>query len=57
MEALRIFETHAHYDDEAFDEDRDELLSRMEAGGIRKIIDSAKEYDLPDGGTPDVRHR
>ena len=45
MEALRIFETHAHYDDEAFDEDRDELLSRMEAGGIRKIIDVAASIE------------
>ena len=24
-----IFETHAHYDDEAFDEDREELLSSL----------------------------
>ena len=24
-----IFDTHAHYDDEAFDEDRDQLLSSM----------------------------
>ena len=23
---IHIFDTHAHYDDEAFDEDRDELL-------------------------------
>ena len=24
-----IFESHAHYDDEAFDEDREELLNSM----------------------------
>ena len=29
-----IFDTHAHYDDEQFDTDRDELLSSMAAGGI-----------------------
>ena len=26
MKELKIFESHAHYDDEAFDEDREELL-------------------------------
>ena len=24
-----IFDTHAHYDDEAFDDDREKLLERM----------------------------
>ena len=33
-----IFETHAHYDDEAFDEDREKLLETMHAHGIEKII-------------------
>ncbi|MBO5030680.1 MAG: TatD family hydrolase [Lachnospiraceae bacterium] len=33
-----IFETHAHYDDEAFDEDRDVLLSSMHDNGIGFIV-------------------
>ena len=33
-----IFESHAHYDDEAFDEDRDILLSSMRDNGIEYII-------------------
>lgn len=33
-----IFETHAHYDDEAFDEDRDILLSAMPEQGIEYIV-------------------
>ncbi len=33
-----IFETHAHYDDEKFDEDRDVLLSSMKENGIGRII-------------------
>lgn len=33
-----IFETHAHYDDEAFDEDRDILLSSMRGNGIAYIV-------------------
>lgn len=33
-----IFESHAHYDDEAFDEDREELLSSMKEAGVGFII-------------------
>lgn len=33
-----IIETHAHYDDEAFDEDRDVLLGSMQTHGIEKVI-------------------
>lgn len=33
-----IFETHAHYDDAQFDEDRDALLSAMESGGVGTIV-------------------
>lgn len=33
-----IFDTHAHYDDEMFDEDRETLLDSMEARGIGYIV-------------------
>lgn len=34
-----IFDTHAHYDDKAFDADRDQLLSEgLKAGGVRYVI-------------------
>lgn len=33
-----IFDTHAHYDDEAFEEDRRELLASMPDHGIAKIV-------------------
>lgn len=33
-----IFETHAHYDDEAFDKDREKLLETMHSHGIETII-------------------
>lgn len=33
-----IFESHAHYDDEAFDEDREELLSSFAANGIGTVV-------------------
>ena len=32
-----IFESHAHYDDEAFDPDRRELLEECRAQGIEYI--------------------
>lgn len=33
-----IFDSHAHYDDEAFDEDRNILLSSMKENGIHRIV-------------------
>lgn len=33
-----IFESHAHYDDERFDDSRDELLEALPAGGIYRVI-------------------
>ena len=33
------FDTHAHYDDEAFDADRDELLSSLPDAGVTLVID------------------
>ena len=35
---MKIFDTHAHYDDEAFDEDRDELLTRLFNKDIDVIV-------------------
>jgi len=43
-----IFESHAHYDDSAFDEDRDSLLSSMKDNGIEYIVDVAAEYESID---------
>ena len=34
-----IFDTHAHYDDEAFDPDRGELLASMPENGVGLIVD------------------
>ena len=36
-----IFDTHAHYDDESFDEDRDALLSSMQENGVGTIVNIA----------------
>ena len=36
-----IFDTHAHYDDEQFDTDREELLERMASGGVGTIVNAS----------------
>ena len=33
-----IFESHAHYDDDAFDEDRESLLGSLQQQGIEYVI-------------------
>ena len=33
-----IFDTHAHYDDAAFDDDREQLLERMRNRGVEYIV-------------------
>lgn len=38
-----IFDTHAHYDDPQFDEDRDSLLSSMESFGVGTIVNAAAD--------------
>ncbi len=40
-----IFDTHAHYDDEQYDDDRDELLGQMKAAGITNIVDVGASLD------------
>lgn len=39
-----IFDTHAHYDDSRFDEDRDELISSLPEKGVSQIINCACDY-------------
>lgn len=40
-----IFETHAHYEDKRFDEDRDELLASMPQSGISPIVNVASSIE------------
>ena len=35
---MKIFDTHAHYDDEAFTEDMDNLLCDMHKKGVKRIV-------------------
>lgn len=40
-----IIDTHAHYDDEQFDGDREELLGSMEAGGVGLIVNAGSTLE------------
>lgn len=40
-----IFDTHAHYDDEQFKEDRDELLASMPSMGVGTIVNVSATYE------------
>ena len=40
-----IFESHAHYDSEQFNEDREELLNSMQENGVGTIINSGASWD------------
>lgn len=41
----KIFDTHAHYDDAAFDPDREELLTTLFRSGIGAVTDAASTYE------------
>ena len=34
-----IFDTHAHYDDDAFNDDREQLLAALPGQGIARVVD------------------
>lgn len=40
-----IFDSHAHYDSEQFNEDREELLLSMEEHGVGTIVNSGASWD------------
>ncbi|MGN0629456.1 MAG: TatD family hydrolase [Oscillospiraceae bacterium] len=41
MKYTGIFDTHAHYDDERFDEDRDTVLGGLSGHGVSLVVDPA----------------
>lgn len=52
---MKIFETHAHYDDTAFSEDRDFLLQQMHREGIEYIVNIGCSMETSKGITKLVR--
>ena len=45
-----IFDTHAHYDQSWFDEDRDPLLASMQEGGIGRIVNIGCDIKTSENG-------
>ncbi len=56
---MRLFDTHSHYNDEKFDEDREEIIKKIYEAGVenavvvgdniensKKVIKLAKEHDF-----------
>lgn len=41
MQYKNIFDVHAHYDDEKFDEDREELLSTLPSMGVKAVVNAS----------------
>lgn len=48
MEVILIFDTHAHYDDEKFDEDRASLLMELHQKGISHILNASASLESLD---------
>lgn len=40
-----IFDSHAHYDDQAFDQDRDDILRKVEESGIGHIVNAGTNIE------------
>ena len=43
--AYKIIDTHAHYDDEQFDEDRNKLLQDLRKDGVIGIVNCSSSYE------------
>ena len=43
-----IFETHAHYNDEAFREDREEIFAQLQEKGIGRVVNIASDLESID---------
>ncbi len=44
MEYQKIFDTHAHYDDDRFDEDRDAVLSALPGQGVCAVVNCGSNF-------------
>ena len=40
-----IIDTHAHYDDEAFEDDREELICGLYSKGIERVVNVGASMD------------
>ena len=45
-----LFDTHAHYDDDQFDPDREALLASLPERGVGLVVNPGCTWRPPDGG-------
>ena len=41
----KIFDSHAHYDDDAFEEDRDKVVAELISDGVIGVLNCASSYE------------
>lgn len=45
MQLTGIFDSHAHYDDPKFEEDREDLISSLSSNGIRAVLNASSDME------------
>jgi len=45
QEKYKIIDSHAHYDDDAFNEDRDAVLNQIRENGVVQVLNCAASYN------------
>ena len=45
MNKYAIFDSHAHYDDEKFDQNRNELLKELQENGVIGAVNCSSSYE------------
>lgn len=45
QEKFKIIDSHAHYDDDAFNEDREKVLNEIRENGVIQVLNCAASYD------------
>lgn len=45
---MKLFDSHAHYNDEKFDLDKNEILERIKEEGIEKIVNAGYSISSSD---------
>ncbi|MDD2363091.1 MAG: TatD family hydrolase, partial [Oscillospiraceae bacterium] len=45
-----IFDTHAHYDDKAFDDDRDKIIASLPEMNVCAVVNASSDLDSARAG-------
>ena len=42
---MQLFDTHAHYNDEKFNQDRDDVINAVYASGVTKLVNAGSSLE------------